>query len=288
VARRTKAGVPEDIEFKTKPQIALEQIRWACEVGLPRGVVIIDAGYGVEAKFRSEISTLALKYVAGVKTTTTVWAPDIVSQQPDNAGRRSRSARTAHADASAPISVEKLALTLPKSSWRTIVWRDGTNAVLSSRFARVRVRSAHDRDAAKETVPKEWLLIEWPPDEEAPTKFWLSTLRANITFAHLVCTAKLRWQIERDYLELKQEIGLGHFEGRGWRGFHHHATLCIAAHAFLVAERAASPLTSALRHDRRNACPSRRSPPTGSCQSVPSVTRRTRLRLSGVRSPCTS
>jgi SRSO17 transposase len=90
----------------------------------------------------------------------------------------------------------------------------------------IRVRSAHNRDAATATVAEEWLLIEWPPDEEAPTKFWLSTLHANITFAHLVRTAKLRWRIERDYLELKQEIGLGHFEGRGWRGLHHHATLC--------------------------------------------------------------
>jgi hypothetical protein len=80
-------------------------------------------------------------------------------------------------------------------------------------------------------------LIEWPPDEKAPTKFRLSTLGANITFTHLVRTAKLRWRIERDYLELKQEIGLGHFEGRGWRGFHHHATLCIAAYAFLVPEK---------------------------------------------------
>ena len=143
------------------------------------------------------------------------------------------------------MSVEKLALALAKSSWRTIRWRDGTNEVLASRFARVRVRSAHDRHAAKEKAPEEWLLIEWPPDEKAPTKFWLSTLGANVTFTHLVRTAKLRWRIERDYLELKQEIGLGHFEGRGWRGFHHHATLCIAAYAFLVAERAAFPPSQA-------------------------------------------
>jgi len=238
VARRTKAGVPEDIEFKTKPQIALEQIKWACAARLPRGVVIIDAGYGVEAKFRSGISALKLKYVAGVKTTNTVWAPETLTSPRAANSRRGGNEST-------PISVEKLALALPKSSWRTIRWRDGTNAVLSSRFARVRVRSAHDRNAAKETVPEEWLLIEWPPDEEAPTKFWLSTLSANVTFAHLVRTAKLRWRIERDYLELKQEIGLGHFEGRGWRGFHHHATLCIAAYAFLVAERAAFPPSQA-------------------------------------------
>jgi len=237
-ARRAKAGVPEDIEFKTKPQIALEQIKWACEAGLPRGIVIIDAGYGVEAKFRSEISALKLKYVAGVKTTSTVWAPDTFASSLAANWRRGRSE-------SPPISVEKLAHQLPKSSWRTIHWRDGTNEILSSRFARVRVRSAHDRDAARETVPEEWLLIEWPADEAAPTKFWLSTLGRNTTFAHLVYTAKLRWRIERDYLELKQEIGLGHFEGRGWRGFHHHATLCIAAYAFLVAERAAFPPSQA-------------------------------------------
>jgi len=201
-------------------------------------VVIIDAGYGVETNFRNELSALKLKYVAGVKTTTTVWIPDTFS--PQKPSRRRGPVRTE----SSPISVEKLALALPKSSWKTIRWRQGTNEVLSSRFARLRVRPAHHRHDA--TTPEEWLLIEWPPNEEKPTKFWLSTLRASITFAHLVSTAKLRWRIERDYLELKQEIGLGHFEGRGWRGFHHHATLCIAAYGFLLAERAAFPPSGAL------------------------------------------
>jgi SRSO17 transposase len=236
-ARRKKAGVPEDVEFKTKPQIALEQIKWACASGLPRGVVIVDAGYGVEAKFRNEISALKLKYVAGVRTTNTVWAATVFASPQAVKSRREHKEST-------PISVEHLALALPKSSWRTIRWRDGTNEVLFSRFARIRVRCAQDR-AAKGRVPEEWLLIEWPPDEKAPTKFWLSTLGANVTFTHLVHTAKLRWRIERDYLELKQEIGLGHFEGRGWKGFHHHATLCIAAYAFLVAERAAFPPSQA-------------------------------------------
>ena len=171
--RRAKVGVPKDLEFRTKPQIALEQIKWACEADLPRGVVVIDAGYGVEAKFRSEISALNLKYVAGVKTTTTVWAPDTLAvSQLANSGRGRRPARTSHDAASAPLSVEKLALALPKRSWKTIRWREGTNEVLSSRFARVRVRSAHDRDAGTEMVPEEWLLMEWPPDEEAPTKFF--------------------------------------------------------------------------------------------------------------------
>jgi DDE family transposase len=89
--------------------------------------------------------------------------------------------------------------------------------------------------------PEEWLLIEWPEDEKAPTKYWFSTVPANIAFRQLVDIAKLRWRIERDYHELKPEVGLGHFEGRGWRGLHHHATLCIAAYAFLVSERETIP-----------------------------------------------
>jgi SRSO17 transposase len=120
---------------------------------------------------------------------------------------------------------------------------------LSSRFARVRVHAAHRDYWLAERRPEEWLLIEWPEGAEAPTKYWFSTLPANITFNQLFDTAKLRWRIERDYQELKQEIGLGHFEGRGWRGFHHHATLCIAAYGFLISDRETIP-PSATRSTR--------------------------------------
>jgi hypothetical protein len=112
---------------------------------------------------------------------------------------------------------------------------------LSSRFARVRVRAAHRDYTLTEPRPEEWLLVEWPEGEEKPTKYWFSTLPKNIAFRKLVDITKLRWRIERDYHELKQEVGLGHFEGRGWRGFHHHATLCIAAYGFLVSERETIP-----------------------------------------------
>jgi SRSO17 transposase len=112
---------------------------------------------------------------------------------------------------------------------------------LSSRFARVRVRVAHGNSQLADRRPEEWLLIEWPEGEKEPTKYWLSTLPANISFRNLVDTTKLRWRIERDYQDLKQEVGLGHFEGRGWRGFHHHATLCIAAYGFLICERETIP-----------------------------------------------
>ena len=113
---------------------------------------------------------------------------------------------------------------MPKRAWRTIEWREGTAERLSSRFALVRVRVAHRDYQLTDNRPEEWLLIEWPEGEKEPTKYWLSTLPESITFRRLVDFAKLRWRIERDYQELKQEVGLGHFEGRGWRGFHHHAT----------------------------------------------------------------
>src|SRR5207344_3347935 len=140
-----------------------------------------------------------------------------------------------------PVSVKELALGLPKRAWRTIKWREGTSDVLSSRFARVRVRAAHRDYNLTESRSEEWLLIEWPKGEDAPTKYWLSTLASDISFHDLVDITKLRWRIERDYQELKQEVGLGHFEGRGWRGFHHHATLCIAAYGFLISERETIP-----------------------------------------------
>ena len=116
-------------------------------------------------------------------------------------------------------------------------WREGTRKPLRSGFAAVRIRPA-DRDYwISELRCEEWLLIEWPKQAAEPPRYWLSTLPADTKLPDLVRLAKQRWIIERDYQELKQELGLGHYEGRGWRGFPHHATLCIAAHGFLVAER---------------------------------------------------
>ena len=122
--------------------------------------------------------------------------------------------------------------------WHTVVWREGTNEKLSSRFVALRVRAAHrDEQGLRSPRRDQWLLIEWPKDQPEPTKYWLSTLPADTALVDLVNTAKMRWRIERDYQELKQEFGLSHYEGRGWRGFHHHATLCIAAYGFLLADR---------------------------------------------------
>jgi SRSO17 transposase len=128
-------------------------------------------------------------------------------------------------------------MSLPISAWKTVSWREGTRKPLHSRFAAVRIRPAHRDYWSSQPRPEEWLLIEWPKSETEPTKDWFSTLPGDTKLKDPVCLAKHRWIIERDYEELKQELGLGHYEGRGWRGFHHHATLCTAAYGFLVAER---------------------------------------------------
>ncbi len=241
-ARRAKAGVPEDLLFATKPQIALEQIRAAQADGIPPGVVLADAGYGVDTDFRDGITALGLTYVVGIQSSASLWPP---GQAPLPAkpwsGRGRPPSRVGRSAEHKPVSAKELAAALPKDAWRRVTWRQGTNALLSSRFAAVRVRPAHRDYEAATPRPEEWCLIEWPADAAEPSKFWLSTLPANTSRTRLVRHAMLRWRIERDYQEMKQEIGLGHYEGRGWRGFHHHASLCIAAYGFLVAERASIP-----------------------------------------------
>jgi SRSO17 transposase len=218
--RREKAHVPPDITFKTKPQIALEQIRAAMLAGVAPGVVLGDCGYGVNSTLRLTLMEWGLTYIVGITSALLV-----------------RPVRADHPE-TPRVNVKKLALSLPKRAWRTVVWREGTNVKLRSRFARVRVRTAPSR--GKEFA-EETLLIEWPKDEAEPTKYWLANVDQNMLLRRLVDFAKLRWRIERDYEELKQEAGLGDYEGRGWRGFHHHATLTIAAYGFLVSERETIP-----------------------------------------------
>ena len=236
--RRKAAGVPEDVKFQTKPQIALDQIRDAVQQDVPCGVVVADAGYGVDGQFRSGVTKLGLEYIVGVQSAATVWEPGKEPLPPKPRKKMGRPPRLLRRDPDhQPVTVKQLALSLPSESWKTVTWRQGTRGKLRSRFAALRVRPAHRDYWKSEPHPQEWLLIEWPKDAAEPTKYWLSTLPADTKLKDLVALAKQRWIIERDYQELKQELGLGHYEGRGWRGFHHHATLCIAAYGFLVAER---------------------------------------------------
>ena len=219
--RRKKARIPEEITFKTKPQIALEQIHAACAAGVARGVVLMDAAYGCHSALRHGVSALALSYVAAIAWTIKVRAV----ADGGKLGPR--------------MSAKDLALGLPTHAWRTVTWREGTNGRLTSRFARVRVRTSPIRRAMDRTQVT--LLIEWPKGEAEPSQYWLSTLPECTALRRLVDIGKMRWRIERDYQDLKQEIGLGHYEGRGWPGFHHHGTLCIAAYGFLISERETIP-----------------------------------------------
>ena len=233
-ARCKGAGVPKGIPFATKGEMARMQIEAALAAGIARGPVLMDAGYGDEAALRDWLSTRELVYAAGIRPATAVWCDEHQpAPAPVNQGRGRPRTRLIRDDTHAPISVKALAEALPHSSYRTLTWREGTNTQLRSRFARVRVRAAH----ANRPRQEEWLLIEWPKGEVEPTRYFLSTLPADTSFKALVATVKMRWRIERDYRELKQEVGLGHYEGRNWRGFHHHASLCIAAYGFLMLER---------------------------------------------------
>jgi SRSO17 transposase len=234
--RRTKAKVPQDVVFKTKPRIALDQLRAAKAAGIPLGTVLADAGYGYDSQFRDGVTQMGLQYAVGIQSNVLMWKADAILPMPGPDGQKPSRPQLREQQ----ISAKELALSQPAEAWHMITWREHGEA-FTSRFARWRVRPV----TRAEQPAEEWLMIEWPADEAEPTKYWLSTLPADISFENLVDRTKLRWRIERDYQDLKQELGLGHYEGRGWRGLHHHITLCIAAYGFLVAERAIFPPSGA-------------------------------------------
>jgi SRSO17 transposase len=249
--RRDRAHVPEDVEFRTKPEIALAQIEAAGKAGVAPGVVLADAGYGCDGAFRAGVTALGLTYAVGVQSTLSVWPPGEEPLPPKPwSGRGRKPSRLRHDAEHRPFSAKDLAMRLSAEAWKEVEWREGSNQTLSSRFAAVRLRPASRDHKLMEPHPLEWLVVEWPEGEAEPTKYWLSTLPEDTPIAGLVEVIKLRWRIERDYEELKSELGLAHFEGRGWRGFHHHASLCIAAYGFLILERSAFPPSARWRREK--------------------------------------
>lgn len=242
LARREKAKVPAEIEFATKPEIALRLIDDAVASGGAPGIVVADAGYGIDTAFRDQLSERDLRYAVGITSVVSVWPEGVAPLPPAAWSGQGRKPKLLRRDAQhQPVSVKALAMALKPRQWKKVTWREGTNQLLTSRFAAIRIRCAYRDYWRSELRPQEWLLIEWPKDEAEPIKYFLSTLPADTPIRELVRVTKLRWRIERDYQELKQEFGLDHFEGRSWRGFHHHATLSIAAYGFLLAERFALP-----------------------------------------------
>jgi SRSO17 transposase len=239
-ARRRAAGVPEQIDFQTKPELALAQVDQLLADGLPLAPVVADAGYGAVSSFRDGVSVRGLSYAMGITRDTTVWPQGQGPlPPPPYQGGRGRPAKRWRRDPDhQPVSVRALASGLEPAHWQMVEWREGTKGAMRSRFALTSVRPAHRDDQRDQPRAAELLLIEWPLGESEPTRYWLSTFPLGTDVRELVGLAKIRWRIERDYQELKDEIGLDHYEGRSWRGFHHHGALCIAAYAFLAAERA--------------------------------------------------
>ena len=233
--RRKKAGVPEEVEFTEKWRLALGLIDAALAVGVRRHVVLADAGYGDTGEFRRELDARQLDYVVAVAGKHVIWRPEAKPvRTPIRNGKNIGYVDKKHP----PIAIADYASCL---SYRTITWREGSRGTQRSRFAAIRIRSASSHSRGQPPGEPTWLLCWWPPDEPKPCKFWLSNLPADTSMKRLVHLAKLRWRVERDYQEMKGELGLDHFEGRTWRGFHHHAALCAAAHAFLALRRALSP-----------------------------------------------
>jgi SRSO17 transposase len=236
--RCAAAGVPATVSFAPKWQHALELLDAARDAGVGPYVVLADSAFGKVTAFREALRARGLPYVVRVSEDLVVWPPGTAFAVP--VGPHIGRPRTVERAESGirPVTVATLAHTL---THRRVTWRDGSRGAQASRFAAVRVRTAHEHRQGAGPGPEEWFLSEWPPGEAAPTKFYFAAMPRPTSLRTLVRLAKLRWRIERDYQEMKGELGLDHFEGRTWNGFHHHAALCAAAHAFLALRRALFP-----------------------------------------------
>lgn len=220
--RRKEARIPKEVEFRTKPELALAMVRRALDAGVPRGVVLGDAGYGTGSDFRAELRRLGLLFSVGVEGNTTVFEVG----NPVTSGGRSVSLRAL---------AKKL---LAKGRFQRCTWREGTKKDLSASFAMVRVVACRDVRRNERRAPKaHWLLIEWRDDEDEPANYFFSNLPDTTTLLELVLITMQRWRIERSYEDLKGELGLDHYEGRGFQGWHHHVTVTLCCYAFLVSER---------------------------------------------------
>jgi SRSO17 transposase len=235
--RRTAAGVPEAVCYRPKWQIGLTLLERAQANGFT-GIVLADAAYGDVTEFRQILDAAGWRYCVGVEKTLKVIAADAdLGEVPPYTGRgRPHSRREKVQPGAASESVGQWAQSRPRD-FRKVTWRDGSKGKMSSRFAAWRVRPAHRLSAGKEPLAACWLVAEWPEGAAAPTKFFFSNLPSDTSLRQLVRTAKSRWWVEHSYKELKDELGLDHFEGRSWQGWQHHVTLVLLAYGFLVLQR---------------------------------------------------
>jgi SRSO17 transposase len=239
--RRRKAKIPDQIAFKTKPQLAGELCEQASAWQLPVAPILADQAYGEDAGFRARLDAAGLEYVVAVRAQTSVYGPETAFAVPARTGSVGRPRTVARPDRK-PESVHTLARRLPRRAWRTLPCRTTpAGEDVSSRFAFVRVVATNPVRSRNQQPRWEWLIIEWPPDAHSPCDYWLANLAQDEPAERLARLARLRWQIELDYRQLKGELGLDHYEGRSYRGFHHHTALVTCAHAFLTEERLRPP-----------------------------------------------
>ena len=231
--RRKAAGVPDNVTFKRKWELALELIDQARNWRLTDRIVVADAGYGDATEFRRELEIRNLHYVVGVSPNHGIWIkpPKVKIPKYEGKGRP-----TTHYDYGKQKPMSALGVAKKTKGWKNIRWRSGSKGWLQSRFVALRIQPSHGFVEGKPPNKEVWLLIEWPADEKAPTKYFLCDLPASYTLRRLVRLAKARWKIEQDYQQLKEELGLDHYEGRYWMGWHHHVTLVMMAQAFLTLE----------------------------------------------------
>ena len=239
--RCRSVGVPDGSVHKTKWQISISQIDRALSFGMKPQTVLADAGYGVCGEYREELEQRGLHYVVAIKPTHLMWPLGSDPKRPEKLGTAGRP-HTRYRDGDfKPTSIEEVIAGLNPNEFQQISWREGSKKQQRSNFFVARIRLAERHTKGAPPSQPLWLLVEWPKGEASPSRFWVSNLPAETPVLTLVRYAKLRWRIERDYQELKQEIGLDHFEGRTWNGFHHHVLLCCLAHGFLALKRALFP-----------------------------------------------
>lgn len=237
-ARRKRAKIPEDVAFQTKPAIGAELVARAAGWKIRRAPVLGDQAYGNDAKLRAALHEEGIDYVLSVGADTGTFGADTVfAVPPRKPGSRGPGPSLPRADRE-PESIEELVAGLDREAWQTVAFRDIDGQQLVSRFAFARVICAHPVTRDRQAPREEWLIIEWPDDHQQPSDYWISNLPADTEPEQLARLARLRWMIELDYKQLKGELGLDHYEGRSYLGFHHHCTLVTAAHGFLTLERA--------------------------------------------------
>jgi SRSO17 transposase len=238
-ARRAKAKIPQQVQFKTKLELGKDLIKRAGGWAIERAPVLGDEAYGKNTQLRQELADAGFQYVFSIDKTASVFAPDTVFSLPERAGKTGRGRTRLRPDRK-PEPVHKLIERLAPENLQTVTCRDNPDdgQPVTSRFAFLRVRVlARWGNGAEQQPREEWLICEWPEGHDKPTDYWISNLPADTPPEHLARLARMRWKIELDYKQLKGELGLDHYEGRSWLGWYHHTAMVTAAHGFLTLER---------------------------------------------------